>query len=257
MLVCMAVWSRRSNRSGLYVFRPVGFVAVCSHVVCWMWWWWLMGRWSDDCAWWVVHYVRLYSVLDTVVTSGEDVCCSVVFGTLVGVSVFSVIWSELLMTSPISCPQWSSVYPDHLKFCVVCINGRRYVCCSKWNVVSNECNEPTTWLVQPIGAQGGKVVYFENFCRRSELGFLNCDDICTCVVSSSVLDFVLIPFMLTCSIMRFISRLLQGTCAWVVCAVIWMSLVCLWCWYPVWWVWGVSIRVVHVVQLLCLMKMTC
>ena len=33
----------------------------------------------------VVHDVRLYSVLDTVVISSEDVCCSVVFGTLVGV----------------------------------------------------------------------------------------------------------------------------------------------------------------------------
>ena len=42
--------------------------------------------------------------------SGEDVCCSVVFGTLVGVFVFSVMWSELLMTSAISCPLWSSVY---------------------------------------------------------------------------------------------------------------------------------------------------
>ena len=41
-------------------------------------------------------------MLDTVVISGEDVCCSVVFGTLVG--VFSVMWSELLMTSAISCP---------------------------------------------------------------------------------------------------------------------------------------------------------
>ena len=29
------------------------------------------------------------SVLNTVVISGEDVCCSVVFGTLVGVFVFS------------------------------------------------------------------------------------------------------------------------------------------------------------------------
>ena len=29
--------------------------------------------------------------------SGEDVCCSVVFGTLVGVCVFSVVWSELLI----------------------------------------------------------------------------------------------------------------------------------------------------------------
>ena len=42
--------------------------------------------------------------------SGDYVCCSVVFGTLVGVFVFSVMWSELLMTSAISCPLWSSVY---------------------------------------------------------------------------------------------------------------------------------------------------
>ena len=33
---------------------------------------------------------------------GDDVCCSVVLGTLVGVFVFSVMWSELLMTSAIS-----------------------------------------------------------------------------------------------------------------------------------------------------------
>ena len=38
------------------------------------------------------------------------VCCSLVFDTLVSVSVFSVIWSELLMTSDICCPLWSSVY---------------------------------------------------------------------------------------------------------------------------------------------------
>ena len=48
-------------------------------------------------------------MLDTVVMSGDDVCCSAVFGTLVGVSVCSVIWSELLMISAVSCPQWSSV----------------------------------------------------------------------------------------------------------------------------------------------------
>ena len=117
-------------------------------------------------------------MLDTVVISGDDVCCSVVFGTLVGVFVFSVMWSELLMTSAISSTMWSSVYEcqrmecaftspmrtecgmfvmcvsvtcfvvcgcgfslryinvcnfdmfgvinvylDHLRFCVVCING--------------------------------------------------------------------------------------------------------------------------------------
>ena len=71
-----------------------------------------------------------------------------------------------------------NVYLDHLKFCVVCIDGRRYVCCSECNVVSNECNDPTSCLVQPIGTHGGEVMYF-----RGELGFLNCDDICMCVVN--------------------------------------------------------------------------
>ena len=70
----------------------------------------MIGKWYDDSACCVVHDVRLYSVLDTVVISGEDVCCSVVFGTLVVVFVFSDMWSELLMTSAISCPLWPSVY---------------------------------------------------------------------------------------------------------------------------------------------------
>ena len=43
-------------------------------------------------------------MLVTVVISGEDVCCSLAFGTLVGVLVFSVMWSELLMTSAICYP---------------------------------------------------------------------------------------------------------------------------------------------------------
>ena len=58
----------------------------------------------------VVRDVRLYSVLDTVVISGEYVCCSLVFSILVGVFVFSVMWPALLMTSAISCPLWPSVY---------------------------------------------------------------------------------------------------------------------------------------------------
>ena len=56
-------------------------------------------------------------MLDTVVISGEDVCCSVVFGTLVGVFVFSVMWSELLMTSVIRCPLCSSMYECHIMDC--------------------------------------------------------------------------------------------------------------------------------------------
>ena len=52
-------------------------------------------------------------MLDTVVISGEDVCCSVVFGTLVRVFVFSVMWSELLIAYAISGPLFSSVYECH------------------------------------------------------------------------------------------------------------------------------------------------
>ena len=183
-------------------------------------------------------------MLDTVVMSGDDVCCSAVFGTLVGVFGLSVMWSELLMTSAIICPLWSSVYEchkvecaftspvrtecgmfviycmqccmsvsavlvrgcgvsrryidvcycdmfsvvnvylDHLKFCVVCINSRRYVCC-------NECNEPTSCLVQPIGVHCCEVMYFGCVVFRDELGFLNCD-VCMCVVNK---QFELIEFV--------------------------------------------------------------
>ena len=49
-------------------------------------------------------------MLDPVVISGDDVCYNVVFSTLVGVFVISVMWSELLMISAINCPLWSSVY---------------------------------------------------------------------------------------------------------------------------------------------------
>ena len=70
----------------------------------------------------------------TVVISGEYVCYSVVFGTLVGVFVFSVMWCELLMTSAISCPLWSSVYQCQRVDCtftspVKTVCGRLMMCC--------------------------------------------------------------------------------------------------------------------------------
>ena len=158
-------------------------------------------------------------MLDTVVMSGDDVCCSVVFGTLVGVFVFSVMLSELLMTSAIrffsllwssvyecqrvecaftslvrtecdmfvmycmqccmlrryinvcNCDMFSvvNVYIDHLKLCVVCVNGRWYGCCSECNIVSNECNEPASCPVLHIGTHGGEVMYFWCVCCRGEL----------------------------------------------------------------------------------------
>ena len=45
---------------------------------------------------------RLYSVVEIVVLSGEVACCSVVCGTLVGLSVFSIMCSEWLIMSQIS-----------------------------------------------------------------------------------------------------------------------------------------------------------
>ena len=62
----------------------------------------IMGRRSKFSACIVCQVVRLYSVVEIVVMSGEVVCCSVVYGTLVGVSVFSIMCSELLIMSKIS-----------------------------------------------------------------------------------------------------------------------------------------------------------
>ena len=60
---------------------------------------------------------------------------------------------------------------------------------SQCYVVANECDEPTSCLVQPIGAHGCEVMYFG---FRGELGFLNCDDICMCIVNKQfeLLEFV-------------------------------------------------------------------
>ena len=56
----------------------------------------------------------------------------------------------------------------------------------------NQCNEPTSCLVQPIDTHGGEVMYFGCVCFRGKLGFLFCDDICMCVVNKQfeLLEFV-------------------------------------------------------------------
>ena len=61
----------------------------------------IMGRWSEFSACVVCQVVRLYNVVDIVVMSGDVVFCSVVCGILVGVSVFSIMWSDLLIMSEI------------------------------------------------------------------------------------------------------------------------------------------------------------
>ena len=51
-----------------------------------------------------------------------------------------------------------NVYLDHLKFYVVCINSRRYVCCSECDVVSNECN--VMYTSQPSSTSRSQPVRF-------------------------------------------------------------------------------------------------
>ena len=125
-------------------------------------------------------YVRdvLYAVLYV------RVSCFVVRGCVVSRRYLNVCYCDMFSVV--------NVYLDHLKFCVVCINGRRYVCCSECNDVSNECNEPTSCLVQPIDLHCCEVMYFVCFGFRGELGFLNCDDVCMCVVNK---QFVFLQFV--------------------------------------------------------------
>ena len=43
-----------------------------------------------------------------------------------------------------------NMYLDHLKLCVVCMNGRSYVYCSECYDVSNESDEPSTQVHEAI-----------------------------------------------------------------------------------------------------------
>ena len=42
--------------------------------------------------------------------------------------------------------------------------------------------------MQPIGAHGGEVMFVGCFSFRGELGFLNCNDVCMCVVNKQFLS---------------------------------------------------------------------
>ena len=111
-----------------------------------------------------------------------------------------------------------NVYLDHLKFCVVCIDGRRYVCCSECYVVSNECDEPTSCLVQL------SMITVVKLCTLGVLALgvrlisrIVMIFVCVSRISSlSSSSWFLIPFMLTCRMMRFFSLLLLDLCVCVV-----------------------------------------
>ena len=63
---------------------------------------------------------------------------------------------------------------------------------SKHGGVGRQQQQPTSCFVQPIVAHCCEVMYFRCFDFRGELGFLNCDDICMCVVNKKfeLLEFV-------------------------------------------------------------------
>ena len=112
------------------------------------------------------------------------ICCFVVCGCTVSRWCIDVCYCDMFSVV--------NVYLDHLKFCVVCINGRRCVCCGECYGVYNECDELTSCIVQPIVAHCCEVMYFGCFDFRGELGFLNCDDVCMCVENNQfeLLEFV-------------------------------------------------------------------
>ena len=64
------------------------------------------------------------------------VCCFVVCGFSITRRYIDVCYCDMFSVV--------NVYLDYLKFCVVCTDGRMYVCCGECYVVSNECDEPTS-----------------------------------------------------------------------------------------------------------------
>ena len=64
-----------------------------------------------------------------------DVNCFVVRGCAVSWRYIHISNSDMFSVVYMSL--------DHLKFCIVCINGQMYICCSELYVVSNGCDETT------------------------------------------------------------------------------------------------------------------
>ena len=108
------------------------------------------------------------------------VCCFVVCGCDVSRRYVDVCYCDLFSVV--------NVYLDHLKFYVVCVYGRMYVCCGECYVVSNECDEPTSCHVLRIVVHCCEVLYFGCFDFRSELGFLNVVHFFICEKNPVVVD---------------------------------------------------------------------
>ena len=126
-----------------------------------------------------------------------------------------------------------NVYLDHLKFCLLCVNGRRYVVV---NVMLSLMSVMS--LVQPIGTHSGEVMYFGCVCFRGELDFLNCDDIRMCVVNKEfellefVVDSVYVDLQYDEISLTFTAGSVSLCCVCIHVVVFGLSVKLLWC--PMW-----------------------
>ena len=98
--------------------------------------------------------------------------------------------------------------------------------------------------MQPIGTHGGEVMYFGCVCFRGELGFLNWNDICMCVVNNQfelcefVFDSVYVDLQYDEISLTFIAGSVSLSC---VCShVVVFGLSVRLSWYLMWmrWLWG-------------------
>ena len=150
--------------------------------------------------------------------SGLCVCYFVVRGCAVSMRYMDVCYCDMFSVV--------NVYPDHLKLCVLMVEGMSVVVNV---VVSGECDEPTSCLVQPIVAHCCEVMYFGCFDLMGELGFLNCDDVCMHIVNKQfeLLEFVFESVNVDLQSDEISLAFTAGLCVCVVSVVMWESLVCL------------------------------
>ena len=84
--------------------------------------------------------------------------------------------------------------------------------------------------MQPIGTHSGKVMYFGCVCLSGDVGFMNSDDICMCVVINQVelLEFVFDSLYVDQQYDKISLISTAGYVSlWCVCIVMWSSLVCM------------------------------
>ena len=118
------------------------------------------------------------------------------------------------------------MYLDHLKFCGVCINGRRYICCSECYVLCDECDDP------PLSCVTYRCIRWWSYviCEFLLCGWVwFSDDICMCVVNKQfgLLEFVFNSVYVDLKYNEICLTFTAGSVC--LCGVVMLSsLVCLW-----------------------------